>query len=166
MKKREKREKKREEIRFFTNRFIKASKFYLTSCFLLLTSIFLSSCKTEFKGNPDRFKKGVFEIPAGEGYGKTTVIRKDSLQIETYEKITEITTENGLIEKKEAHIDTLFIKWKNNFFYTLRMKSPKTDLDKDPIFVQITEVKENSYNFTAKIGYSDFKQDGTFYKVK
>ena len=46
------------------------------------------------------------------------------------------------------------------------MKSPKTDLDKDPIFVQITKVTDSSYSFTAKIGYSNFKQKGTVYKVK
>ena len=43
-------------------------------------------CSPEIKGDADRFKKGVFEIPAGDGYGKTTIIRRDSLQIEEYEK--------------------------------------------------------------------------------
>ena len=38
------------------------------------------------------------------------------------------------------------------------MKSPKTDLDNDPIFVQINKITENSYDFTAKIGFSEFKQ--------
>lgn len=163
MKKIEKRKEKREKRSL--ERSILIIKISLYSLLFILTSTFFS-CKPEFKGDADRFKKGVFEIPAGEGYGKTTIIRKDSVQIESYEKITEVTSENGIIEKKEAHIDTLFITWKNNFFYTLRMKSPKTELDKDPIFVQITEVKDSSYSFTAKIGYSDFKQDGTFYKVK
>jgi hypothetical protein len=46
------------------------------------------------------------------------------------------------------------------------MKSPKTDLDKDPIFVQINKITENSYDFTAKIGFSEFKQKGTLFKVK
>jgi hypothetical protein len=137
----------------------------LFSILFVLTSFFFS-CKSELKGDPDRFKVGVFEIPAGEGYGKTTIIRKDSIQIESYEKIISVTSDDGLSEKKEAHIDTLYIKWKNNFFYILRMKSPKTELDRDPIFVQITEVKDSSYSFTAKIGYSDFKQDGTFYKLE
>jgi len=43
------------------------------------------------------------------------------------------------------------------------MKNPKTDLDKDPIFVQINKVTDTSYDFTAKIGYSKFKQKGTLY---
>jgi len=46
------------------------------------------------------------------------------------------------------------------------MKSPKTKLDKDPIFVQITKVTDSSYSFTAKIGYSKFTQKGVVYKVK
>ena len=69
-------------------------------------------------------------------------------------------------QKENIIIDTLYIKWKNNFFYTLKMKSPKTDLDKDPIFVQVNKITENSYDFTAKIGFSEFKQKGTFYKIK
>ena len=113
-----------------------------------------------------RFKTGVFEIPAGKGYSKTIVKRIDSLQIEEYTKFTEISTDSGVFKKESTIIDTLFIKWKNNFFYTLKMKSPKTDLDKDPIFVQINKITENSYDFTAKIGFSEFKQKGTFYKIK
>ena len=118
------------------------------------------------KDNSDRFKKGVFKIPAGEGYSKTIITRVDSLQIEAYEKIVNISNDSTSGIKRTKHIDTLYIKWKNNFFYTLRMKSPKKEADKNPIFVQITEVKDSSYNFTAKIGFSKFSTDGTIYKVK
>ncbi|MCL7763504.1 hypothetical protein MPF19_08775 [Polaribacter sp. Z014] len=133
---------------------------------LLSLFFFLASCQSEIKDNGDRFKKGVFEIPAGKGYSKTTVIRKDSLQIEEYEKIISISNDSITTEKRMKHIDTLYIKWKNNFFYSLKMKSPKKELDKDPIYVQITKVTDSSYNFTAKIGFSKFKQNGTVYKVK
>ena len=143
---------------------LRKSSLYVS--FLLLTLLGIASCKPAKPGNPERFKEGVFEIPAGEGYSKTIVTRKDSLQIEEYYKITERTTENGLSEQREKKVDTLYITWKNNFFYTLSMKSPKTDLDKDKIFVQITAVKDSSYNFTAKIGYSDFEQRGEVFKVK
>ena len=132
----------------------------------LCTISFIISCKTETKGDPTRFKHGIFEIPAGDNYGKTVMIRKDSLQIESYTKKTSISNDSLTTEKEETHIDTLYIKWKNNFAYTLRMKNPKTDLDKDPIFVQITNVTDTSYNFTARIGYSNFKQKGTVYKLK
>jgi hypothetical protein len=127
---------------------------------------FLISCKSEMKDNSDRFKKGVFEIPAGDGYSKTVVTRKDSIQIEEYEKIISISNDSVTTEKRIKHIDTLSIKWKNNFFYTLKMKSPKSELDKDPIYVQITKVTDSSYSFTAKIGFSKFATDGTITKVK
>jgi hypothetical protein len=137
-----------------------------TSVLFLFGLSFLLSCSSSKDNDASRFKTGVFEIPAGKGYSKTIVKRIDSLQIEEYTKFTEISTDSGVFKKESTIIDTLFIKWKNNFFYTLKMKSPKTDLDKDPIFVQINKITENSYDFTAKIGFSEFKQKGTFYKIK
>jgi len=134
--------------------------------FFICSIFFFSACEPEFQGDSDRFKEGVFEIPAGKGYSKTTITRIDSLQIEEYTKFIEISTDSGVFQKEIKRIDTLYIKWKNNFFYTLRMKSPKTDLDKDPIFVQINKVTDSSYSFSAKIGYSNFKTPGTLYKVK
>ena len=133
---------------------------------ILIIATVLTSCKSEFNDNSDRFKKGVFEIPAGEGYGKTTITRIDSLQIEEYEKVISIFNDSSSGVKRSKHIDTLYIKWKNNFFYTLNMKSPKKELDKDPIYVQIVKVTEDSYSFSAKIGFSKFKTDGTIYKVE
>ena len=138
----------------------------LVSCFLVLFSIIFFSCQSDIKDNSDRFKKGVFEIPAGDGYSKTTITRKDSLQIEEYDKIISISNDSTYGEKKIKHIDTLYIKWKNNFFYTLKMKSPKKEIDKEPIYVQITKVTDSSFSFSAKIGFSKFATDGTIYKVK
>ena len=132
--------------------------------FLLSLTIF--SCQKETEKSADRFKQGIFEIPATQSFGVTTITRIDSLQIETYTKKSSVFKEGQTIEKQEKHTDTLYIKWKNNFAYTLRMKSPKTDLDKDPIFVQINRVTSDSYDFTAKIGYSKFKQTGTIYIAK
>ena len=137
-----------------------------TSVLFLFGLSFLLSCSSSKDNDASRFKTGVFEIPAGKGYSKTIIKRIDSLQIEEYTKFTEISTDSGVYKKESTIIDTLFIKWKNNFFYTLKMKSPKTDLDKDPIFVQINKITENSYDFTAKIGFSEFKQKGTFFKIK
>jgi len=110
----------------------------------LILATVLTSCKSEINDNSDRFKKGVFEIPAGEGYGKTTITRIDSLQIEEYEKVVSISNDSSSGVKRSKHIDTLYIKWKNNFFYTLKMKSPKKELDKDPIYVQIVKVTDDS----------------------
>ena len=127
--------------------------------------VLASSCTSE-KGDPKRFRTGVFEIPAGEGYSKTTITRIDSIQIEEYEKIISVSNDSTSGEKRVQHIDTLYIKWKNNFFYSLKMKSPKKQLDKDAIYVQITRITDNSYEFSAKIGFSKFLTDGTIYKIK
>ena len=115
-----------------------------TSVLFLFGLSFLLSCSSSKDNDASRFKTGVFEIPAGKGYSKTIVKRIDSLQIEEYTKFTEISTDSGVYKKESTIIDTLFIKWKNNFFYTLKMKSPKTDLDKDPIFVQINKIDRKS----------------------
>ena len=127
--------------------------------------VLASSCTSE-KGDPKRFRTGVFEIPAGEGYSKTTITRIDSIQIEEYEKIISVSNDSTTGERRVQHIDTLYIKWKNNFFYSLKMKSPKKQLDKDAIYVQITRITDNSYEFSAKIGFSKFLTDGTIYKIK
>jgi hypothetical protein len=121
--------------------------FFLT---LVLCVYSFSACKSDFKDNSDRFKVGVFEIPAGKDFVKETIIRKDTIQISKY----------------GDNIDTLSIKWKNNFFYTLKYINPKNSLQKDPMFVQINKLKEDSYDFTVKIGFSKFSKKGTIYKVK
>ena len=144
----------------------KANFLFLSKVFFFFCMLIITSCNTEKKGDPTRFVHGTFEIPAGDNYGKTTIVRKDSLQIEEYTKKVSISTDSLVTEKEIKHIDTLYIKWKNNFAYTLQMKNPKTDLDKDPIFVQITKVTDSSYNFTARIGYTNFKPKGTVFKIK
>ena len=125
---------------------------------LLLLALF--SCKDK-KADPnpdifklgttpdaDRFKSGTFEIAAGKGYEKTIVIRRDSIQIEKY----------------EDRIDTLSIFWKNNFNYTLKMLHPKTAIDEDPIHIKITSIKDDSYEFEAVIGNSNYVQKGEITK--
>ena len=114
---------------------------------IIIVFIALFSCKSD-ELNQDRFKIGTFEIPEGKGYEKTIIIRQDSLQIEKY----------------EDRIDSLSIFWKNNFNYTLKMLHPKTAIDEDPIYVKITNLKKDSYEFEAVIGHSNFKQKGTIYK--
>ncbi len=119
--------------------------------FFLFSLLILTSCKeVKVVDNNNQFKTGVFEIPAGKNFVKETIIRKDSIQISKY----------------EDHIDTLSIKWKNNFFYTLRYINPKNEMQKDPMFVQINKVYKDSYDFTVKIGFSKFSTKGTIYKIK
>ena len=131
----------------FVFNLLKDQVFFLCLFSFLFTFI---SCKSELKDNSDQFKIGVFEIPSGKSFVKETIIRKDSIQI----------------SKHGNEIDTLSIKWKNNFFYTLRYINPKTELQKDPMFIQINKIHKDSYDFTVKIGFSKFKNKGTMYKLK
>ncbi|KOY52458.1 hypothetical protein [Polaribacter dokdonensis] len=118
--------------------------------YLLFGILILTSCKSEFEDNSNKFKEGIFEIPAGDNFVKETIIRKDSIQISKY----------------GDNIDTLSIKWKNNFFYTLKYINPKNSLQEDPMYIQINKINEDSYDFTVKIGFSKFTKKGTIYKVK
>lgn len=135
--------------------------------YLLILVVTFMACQPQIKGDPERFRSGVFEAPGVEGsISKTIITRNDSLQTEKYTKYIEISTDSGVFIKEEKRTDIYSIEWKNNFFYTLKMKNPRTDIDQDPIFVQITKITENTYNFSAKIGYSNFKQTGTVTKIK
>ena len=117
---------------------------------LPLLLVVLFSCKNKNEApDADRFKSWTFEIPAGQGYEKTIIIRQDSIQIEKY----------------EDRIDTLSISWKNNFNYTLKMLHPKTAIDEDPIHIKITNIKDNSYEFEAVIGHSNYVQKGEITKI-
>jgi hypothetical protein len=147
MMKRQHKEKmtKKKENRLYTNRY-----FFSILSFFAFCLLSFYSCKSEFKDNSDKFKQGVFEIPAGDDFVKETIFRKDSIQISKYGN----------------NIDTLSIKWKNNFFYTLKYINPKNSLQEDPMFVQINKIREDSYDFTVKIGFSKFSKKGTIYKVK
>lgn len=116
---------------------------------LFTLSLIFVACKKPQKLDVESFKYGTFEIPATDEYSKTIIIRKDSLQIEIY----------------EGKVDTLLIEWKDNFNYTLNMLNMMNGMEEDPIHVQITRVKADSYDFNAVIGHSNFKQDGTVYKI-
>lgn len=115
---------------------------------LLLFLTVIVSCNTE-PLKADRFKSGTFEIPEGKGYEKTIIIRQDSIQIEKY----------------QDRIDTLSISWKNNFNYTLKMLHPQTAIDEDPIHVKITNIEDESYQFEAVIGHSNYVQKGEIFKI-
>lgn len=120
-------------------------KVYKVACLIFILFI---ACKEE-SINPDRFKQGTFLLPEGKGYSKTEITRIDSLQIEKY----------------EDRIDTLSIRWHNNFNYTLKMLHPKIAVDKEPIHVKITDIKDDRYTFDAVIGNSNYIQKGTIIKT-
>lgn len=117
--------------------------------FILSCIILFSSCKVDKKLDVKIFRMGIFEIPATDEYSKTLIKRIDSLQIETY----------------EGKVDTLLIHWKNDFNYTLNMLNLMKGMEEDPIHVQITRLNLDSYEFTAIVGHSNFKQDGKVFKI-
>ncbi|TCI95048.1 hypothetical protein [Tenacibaculum sp. M341] len=137
---------------------------YITAIVCIL--FVLVSCNLSTKDSSERFKYGTFEYSPGKGYKKTIIIRKDSLQIEYNTKTVTISTDSTVVEKEIQTIDTVFIKWKNNFSYNLRIKNPKTDFEKELINVQITKVRDSSYDFKLKRGYSKFTSKGTLYISK
>ncbi|MDD7914234.1 hypothetical protein [Polaribacter ponticola] len=51
-------------------------------------------------------------------------------------------------------------------FYTLKYINPKTELQKDPMFIQINKIHKESYDFTVKIGFSKFSKKATIFKVE
>ncbi|EAR12049.1 hypothetical protein PI23P_11967 [Polaribacter irgensii 23-P] len=156
----------KKSIRMIFIKFISKKSEVILITLMLCCSLFnFTSCSSE-KGNPERFRKGVFEIPAGNGYSKTIITRIDSLQIEEYDKIISISNDSVMGEKRIKHIDTLYIHWDNNFFYSLKMKSPKKKLDEDILYVQITKITDDSYDFSVKIGFSKYLTEGTLTKVE
>ncbi len=118
---------------------------------IILSISFLAilSCKQREKLDVENFKHGIFEILADEKYEKTTFKRIGDLQIEYYEN----------------RIDTLSIHWKNNFNYTLQMLHPKSKLDNEPINVKLKAITNDSYDFEAVIGHSNFVIKGTAVKI-
>lgn len=109
----------------------------------------LSSCEKE-QYSVEKFKSGVFEIPATDRYSKTEIIRNDSLQIEYY----------------QDRVDSLRIVWLSNFKYDLIPVNAKNAAEEDIIHVRIKKIRANEYDFEAKIGISNFTSKATLIKIK
>lgn len=130
-----------------------------------ILALVISGCLGK-TASTERFKQGVFKVSEKNNDNEITITRIDSLQITTYTKKISASSNGSTTEKEIKKIDTLYIKWLNNFSYSLRMKNPKKEHNNDIIFVQINRVKDSSYDFTTKIGRSEFKQQGTLYIPK
>lgn len=116
---------------------------------IILVFSFSASCMENKGGNVDDFKNGSFKTVLEDGENISFAIRKDSLQIESFNQVN----------------DTFTINWIDQFEYVLLKKNPKTLLDSTPFYVKITSVKKNSYTFKAYYKGSNFKQKGTAYKL-
>lgn len=123
---------------------------YIKTLLLILIVLLMFSCQNKTQTNIDSFKKGNFKTVLNDRNITSFAIRNDSLQIETFDN------------KK----DTFYIKWKNDFEYILLKKNPKDLLDSTPFYVKINGIKKNSYTFKAYHKGSNFKQEGTAYKIE
>ena len=116
---------------------------------IIIVLFFCASCLENKGVNVDDFKNGSFRTELEDGENISFAIRKDSLQIESFNQVN----------------DTFKINWIDQFEYVLLKKSPKTLLDSTPFHVKITSVKKNSYTFKAYYKGSKFKQKGTAFKL-
>ena len=116
---------------------------------IIMVLCFCFSCMENKGGNIDDFKNGSFKTVLEDGKHISFAIRKDSLQIESFEQVN----------------DTFKINWIDQFEYVLLKKNPKTLLDSTPFYVKITSIKKNSYTFKAYYKGSNFKQKGTAFKL-
>ncbi len=117
---------------------------------LTLTILLLISCNKSTNLTPKELRHGRFKTIIKDGDYTSIAFRNDSIQIETF----------------NHKIDTFYIKWKNNFEYSLTKKNPKTNLDKKEFIVKITGIKEKSYTFSAFFKGSNYKQKGKALKIK
>ena len=109
----------------------------------------LLSCQNKPQTNIKSFRTGEYKTVLDYKNISKLIRRNDSLQIETYDN------------KK----DTFYIEWVDNFEYILLKKNPKSLIDSTPFHVKITEIKRNSYTFSAYHKGSNFKQKGTAFKL-
>jgi hypothetical protein len=117
----------------------------------LITVLSLNiSCVENAKVNVADFKNGSYKTVLEDGETISLALRKDSIQIESYNNVK----------------DTFSIQWLDQFEYVLLKKNPKTLLDSTPFHVKITSIKKNSYTFRAYYKGSNFKQKGTAFKLE
>ena len=117
--------------------------------FFLPLLMFLSCYDVE--RNCKDFKTGKFKFEYEvNGVKKTTFFeRKDSIEIETFDGMT----------------DTASIRWVNDCEYILQKIHPKKMAEKKAINMKILTTSKNSYIFEFGIVGSDEKQRGTVQKL-
>lgn len=117
---------------------------------VLLLLPLLVSCYEQERNCKD-FKTGTFRFEHEvDGKIQSTVFtRTDSLEIETY---------NGMT-------DTSTVRWVSDCEYILRKKNPKTMQEQKAVGIKILSTSGNSYTFEFGIVGSDAKQKGTATKL-
>lgn len=124
---------------------IKPIAFYL----LLITFLF-SSCYNQERNCKD-FKTGKFksEIVSEGKKLITTFERNDSIQIETFNNIT----------------DSYNVRWNNDCEYIIKNSKPKNMAEKKAVHVKILTTSKNSYTFEYNYVGESLKQKGIVYKL-
>lgn len=117
---------------------------------VLFLPLLLTSCLKNTAGSVEDFRVGTFKTILEDNEAVSMAVRNDSLQIETYEQVT----------------DTFLIRWLDPFEYVLKKKNPKTLLDSTDFHVKITGISGDSYDFKAFYSGSNFQQKGTAYKIE
>jgi hypothetical protein len=110
----------------------------------------LTSCYEQERNCKD-FKTGKFksEIEVDGKKLVTTFERNDSIQIETFEGIT----------------DSYDVRWTNNCEYVIKNSKPKNMAEKKALQVKILTTSKNSYTFEYNFVGEDTKQKGIVYKL-
>ncbi|CAM3630922.1 hypothetical protein FLGE108171_07155 [Flavobacterium gelidilacus] len=119
--------------------------------FTLYSLLFLlTSCYNQERNCKD-FKTGKFksEIEVDEKKFITTFERNDSIQIETYEGIT----------------DSYDVRWTNDCEYIIKNSKPKNMAEKKALQVKILTTSKNSYTFEYNFVGEAIKQKGIVYKL-
>ena len=123
-------------------------KIQFTACILLF--LLLTSCYNQERKCKD-FKTGKFKSEI-EVDGKklfTTFERNDSIQIETFEGVT----------------DSYDVRWINDCEYIIKNSKPKNMAEKKAVQVKILTTSENLYNFEYNFVGEAIKQKGIAYKL-
>jgi hypothetical protein len=121
--------------------------------FTIYSILFLTlliSCYEQERNCKD-FKTGKFKSEI-EVDGKklfTTFERNDSIQIETFEGIT----------------DSYDVRWTNNCEYVIKNSKPKNMAEKKALQVKILTTSKNSYTFEYNFVGEVTKQKGIVYKL-
>jgi hypothetical protein len=121
----------------------------ITYCLLALTFL-MTSCYNQERNCKD-FKTGKFnsEIEIDGKKLVSTFERNDSIQIETYDGIT----------------DSYEVRWTNDCEYVIKNSKPKNMAERKAIQVKIMTTSKKSYTFEYNFVGETLKQKGIAYKL-
>ncbi|MFC4740678.1 DNA topoisomerase IV [Flavobacterium ponti] len=118
--------------------------------YLLAISFLLTSCYNQERNCQD-FKTGKFksEIEVDGKKLVTTFERNDSIQIETFDGVT----------------DTYDVRWTNDCEYVIKNSEPKNMAERKAVQVKILTTSKKSYTFEYNYIGESLKQKGIVYKL-